>query len=157
VTAKPVIGVIGSAGPSVSGFELARETGRLLAEAGAAVLCGGLGGVMEAACRGAAEAGGLSIGLLPGTDPAEANPFLTVPLPTGLGHTRNALIARAALGLIAVEGGLGTISEAALGLKMGKPVAGLACSFDLPGLMTVSSPKEAVELILSLTANRDAG
>ncbi len=104
---------------------------------------------MEAAARGAREGGGISIGLLPGEDSSLANPYLTVALPTGLGHARNALIARAAQGLIAVQGDLGTLSEIALGLKMGKPVATLDCPHDLEGLIKASNPAQAVEKILS--------
>ncbi|MBW1711600.1 MAG: TIGR00725 family protein [Deltaproteobacteria bacterium] len=148
---KPVIGVIGSGSPSTQGRDLARRVGFLLAQAGAFVLCGGLGGVMEAACQGTSQAGGESIGFLPGPDRGQANPYLTIPLATDMGHARNALIARAAWGLIAVEGELGTISEAALGLKMGKPVVGLSCSWNLPGLIIVASPEEAVEKILDLS------
>ena len=143
--AKTVIGVIGSASPTDTGFETARQVGRLLAEYGAVILCGGLSGVMEAACKGAREGGGLSVGLLPGRDSGQANPYVTIPLPTGLGHTRNAVIARAASGLVAIEGGLGTVSEAALGLKMGKPVVGLDNAFSLPGLISVDSPQQAVD------------
>ncbi len=147
---RPVIGVIGAAAPSEEGYALARAVGSLLARAGAVVLCGGLGGVMEAACRGVEEAGGLSIGLLPGPDAEAANAHLTVALPTGMGHGRNYLIARAAAGLIAVEGGLGTISEMALALKMKKPVVGLRSSLDLPGLIKMAAPAEAVETILRI-------
>lgn len=143
-----VIGVIGSSAPSRQGYELARRVGSELAQAGAIILCGGLTGVMEAACRGAEEGGGLSVGLLPGPHPGEANPFVAIALPTGLGHARNALIARAAAGLIAVEGGLGTISEAALALKMGKVVVGLRTDFDLPGLIKAETAEEAVAKVL---------
>ncbi|MEW6262332.1 MAG: TIGR00725 family protein [Thermodesulfobacteriota bacterium] len=144
-----VIGVVGAASPTEDGYALAREVGRLLAQAGAVVLCGGLGGIMEGACLGAGEGGGLSVGLLPGSLSEEANPYLTIPLPTALDHTRNAIIARAARGLIAVEGGLGTISEMALALKMKKPVVGLATKYDLPGLVKAATPREAVNKILT--------
>ena len=147
--AGPVIGVVGSALPQGRGYELARQVGYNLARSGAIVLCGGLAGVMEAAARGAHEGGGISVGLLPGADPSQANPYLTVVLPTDMGHARNALIARAALGLIAVQGGLGTLSEIALGLKMGKPVVGLDCPHELPGLIKAEDPSRAVELTLS--------
>ena len=113
------------------------------------MLCGGLSGVMEAAAQGAAEGGGISIGLLPGADSSQANKFLTVALPTDMGHARNVIIARAAAGLIAVQGELGTLSEIALGLKMGKPVAALDCPHNLPGLVQAESPARAVEIILS--------
>jgi len=147
--ARLVIGVIGSSAPSRQGYELARRVGSELAQADAIVLCGGLTGVMEAACKGVEEGGGLSIGLLPGAHPGEANSFVAIPLPTDLGHARNALIARAAAGLIAVEGGLGTISEAALGLKMGKVVVGLRNDFDLPGLIKAETAEEAVAKALA--------
>lgn len=146
----PLIGVVGSGRPSPRGERWSREVGRLLARAGATVLCGGLGGVMEAAALGAKEAGGMSVGLLPGPDPAAANPHLTVALATGMGETRNALIARAAQGLVAVEGELGTLSEMALGLKMGKPVVALASPWELPGLVSAADPQEAVKKLLSL-------
>jgi len=145
-----LIGVVGSGRPSTLGARLAREVGRLLAQAGATILCGGLGGVMEAVALGAKEAGGLSVGLLPGPDPSAANPHLTVALATDLGQARNALIARAAQGLIAVEGELGTLSEMALGLKMGKPVVALASPWDLPGLVKAADPKDAVDKLLGL-------
>jgi uncharacterized protein (TIGR00725 family) len=140
-----VIGA-GEAGPQL--LALAREVGRLIAQAGAVVLCGGLGGVMAAAAQGATEAGGVSIGILPGPDRRQANPHLTYSLPTNLGHARNMIIAHAAEALIAVGGGYGTISEAAIGLKLGKPVIALAVDWDLPGLRRAASPQEAVALAL---------
>jgi len=103
----------------------AESVGRALAQAGAVIVCGGLGGAMEAAARGAAAAGGVVIGILPGADRAAANPHVTVALPTGMGEMRNALIVRAADALIAVGGEYGTLSEIALALKAGKPVVGL--------------------------------
>lgn len=103
----------------------AEEVGRRLAEAGAVVVCGGLGGVMEAACRGARAAGGLTVGILPGAERADANDFVDVALPTGLGEARNSLVVRAADALVAVGGGYGTLSEIAHALKAGTPVVGL--------------------------------
>lgn len=150
MTAGPVIGVVGSAAPHGRGYELAREVGLYLARAGAVVLCGGLSGVMEAVARGAGEGDGISVGLLPGADASQANPFLTVVLPTALGHARNVIIATAAEGLVAVQGGLGTLSEIALGLKMGKPVVALDCPHDLAGLIKADNPAQAIEIILSL-------
>ena len=105
--------------------EQAEEIGRLIARAGAVLVCGGLGGVMEAAGRGATSEGGVVIGILPATDRSEANPYLTWSLPTGMGEMRNALIVRAADVLIAVAGEFGTLSEVALALKTGVPVVGL--------------------------------
>jgi len=104
---------------------IAGQVGYLLAEAGATVLTGGLGGVMAAAAQGCARAGGTSIGLLPGADRADASPHLTVSLPTGLGELRNGLLVRAADGLIAVGGSWGTLSEIALARRVGKPVVAL--------------------------------
>ena len=114
---------------------------------GAVVVCGGLGGVMEAACRGAKEAGGTRSGILPGTDRAAANPFVDTAVPTGLGEARNALVVRAADALIAVGGGYGTLSEIALALKAGKPVVGLD-SWDIEGVVAVADPAAAVAAVL---------
>jgi uncharacterized protein (TIGR00725 family) len=126
---------------------VAEEVGRLLAEAGAVVVTGGLGGVMEAASKGAREAGGTTLGLLPGADRSGANPWLTVAVPTGMGEARNALVARAADGLVAVGGEWGTLSEIALALKAGKPVAGLD-SWELEGVDRFDTPAEAVTALL---------
>ena len=104
----------------------AYEVGAALATAGAAVVTGGLGGVMAAACRGAADAGGLTLGLLPGTDRAAANPWLTLSVPSGLGEARNALVVRSADAVIAVGGSWGTLSEVALARRLGRVVISLA-------------------------------
>lgn len=121
-----VVGVVG-AGSGVGAVpeEQAEAVGRALAEAGAVVVCGGLGGVMAAACRGAVSAGGTTVGILPGTDRRAANPWVTVPLPTGLGELRNGLVVRSSDALVAVDGEYGTLSEIALALKLGRPVVGL--------------------------------
>lgn len=111
------------------------------------LVCGGLEGVMEAACRGAKEAGGTTIGILPGTDRGAANPFVDVAVPTGLGEARNALVVRAADALVAVGGGYGTLSEIALALKAGKPVVGLG-TWDVDGVEAADSPEAAVETVL---------
>jgi uncharacterized protein (TIGR00725 family) len=145
--ARPVyLAVIGGGQVSVAVAALAREVGRAAARRGAVLLCGGLGGVMAAAAQGAQEAGGVSLGILPDGDRSRANPYLTYSLPTNLGHARNVLIAHSADALIAVDGELGTISEAAIALKLGKPVIALQTAWDLPGLKRASSPQEAVEL-----------
>lgn len=120
------IAVIGTSEPDPVTDGLAEAVGTLLAEAGVIVLCGGLGGVMAAACRGARSAGGLTVGFLPGRDPAEANPFVEVVVPTDLGEARNALVAGAAGAVIAVGGGFGTLSEIALALRRQTPVVGVA-------------------------------
>src|SRR5437763_1953008 len=119
------VAVVGPGEASTAEIAAAEAVGRGLARAGAAVVCGGLGGVMEAACRGAAENGGLTIGILPGSDRRGANEWVKVAIPTGLGELRNGLIVRAADAVIAVGGAYGTLSEIALALKTGVPVIAL--------------------------------
>jgi uncharacterized protein (TIGR00725 family) len=148
------IAVAGAGDCSATTAEIAADVGRRIGKAGCALVCGGLGGVMEAACRGAKEAGGLTIGILPGSDPASANPFVDVPVATGLGEARNALVARCCDSLIAIEGGFGTLSEIALALKMGKVVVSLG-SWELPmpsgaKFLSAASPEEAVRLATAL-------
>jgi uncharacterized protein (TIGR00725 family) len=121
--------------------------GRELAARGAVVVCGGLGGVMEAACRGAKEGGGVTVGILPGTDRAAANSFVDVAIPSGLGEARNALVVRAADALVAVGGGYGTLSEIALALKAGKQVVGLD-TWDIEGVVAAPDPEAAVAAVL---------
>jgi uncharacterized protein (TIGR00725 family) len=134
---------------------VAEEIGRLLARAGAVLVCGGMTGVMEAACKGARTEGGATVGLLPGGDRAQANPYVSVALPTGLGEMRNALIVRAADAVIAVAGEYGTLSEIALALKTGVPVVGIE-TWDLErAIEPATSPAEAVESALRL-ARRSA-
>jgi uncharacterized protein (TIGR00725 family) len=111
------------------------------------VVCGGLGGVMEAACRGAKEAGGQTVGILPGSDRAAANEFVDVAIPTGLGEARNALVVRAADALIAVGGGYGTLSEIALALKAGKRVVGVD-SWEIDGVVVTADPVAAAATAL---------
>lgn len=146
---RPLVAVCGAGSCDQDLAELARETGRLLARAGAALICGGLGGTMAAAAKGAKEAGGLTVGLLPGNSPDDANQFIDLPLATGLGHGRNALIARAAEAIIALPGGPGTLSEIALGLKMGRPVIGLTAWSEIQGVIPAATPEEAVSIALA--------
>jgi uncharacterized protein (TIGR00725 family) len=124
----------------------AESVGRGLAARGAVVVCGGLGGAMEAACRGAKEAGGTTVGLLPGRDRDDANPYVDIAVPTGLGEARNALVVRTADALIAIGRGYGTLSEIALALRTGKRVVGLG-TWEIEGIEPVSSPDEAVEAV----------
>jgi uncharacterized protein (TIGR00725 family) len=126
----------------------AERVGRELAKHGAVLVSGGLGGAMEAACRGARESGGTTVGLLPGLDRGAANQFVDVALPTGLGEARNALVVRAADGLIAVGGGFGTLSEIALALKAGKRVIGLD-SWEIDGVEPAASAEQAVAAVLA--------
>lgn len=146
---KPIIGVIGGSTCTPEETALAIETGRLLAECGAILVCGGLSGVMEAVAKGAQANAGITVGILPGADPAAANRYIDVPLATGLGEMRNFLIVRAAHALIAIGGGVGTLSEIALAQRIGKPVVGLHDSFrnavDIP---RVENPGDAVRWAL---------
>ncbi|MGB9301567.1 MAG: TIGR00725 family protein, partial [Anaerolineae bacterium] len=119
-----MVAVIGDGFCSADTALLAEEVGRLLAQKGAAVVCGGLGGVMEAACRGAKEAGGLTIGILPGTSRRDANPYVDIPIVTGIREARNVIVVSSAQSVIAVSGSFGTLSEIAHALKLGIPVVG---------------------------------
>src|SRR3954452_2780537 len=110
---EPYVAVVGPGEAAPEEIATAEEVGRLLAERGALVVCGGLGGVMEAACRGAKEGGGATLGILPGLDRSHANPYVDVAVPTGLGEARNAFVVRAADALVAVGGEYGTLSEIA--------------------------------------------
>jgi uncharacterized protein (TIGR00725 family) len=119
------VGVIGESACSRAAAARAERVGRAIAEAGAVLLCGGLGGVMEAASRGAARAGGTVVGLLPGFDAGDANRWVTLPIVTGMDQARNVILVRSCDAVIAVGGRYGTLSEIALALKLGKPVVGL--------------------------------
>ena len=150
--------MVGSGRPDARTDAAAEVVGRDLAAGGAVVVCGGLGGVMEAACRGAKEAGGTTVGLLPGSDRADANPFVDVAVPTGLGEARNALVARAADALVAVGGEFGTLSEIALALKLGTPVVGLDTwelgkgGEPVEAIARAETPGEAARLALEAAA-----
>jgi len=119
------VAVIGPGDATSDLLQHAEEVGRLLARRGAIVLCGGLGGCMAAAARGARSAGGMCVGILPGYDAGAANEWVDLPLPTGLGEARNVLVAAGAEAVIAVGGGPGTLSEIALALRLGRRVVGL--------------------------------
>ena len=147
VMSSRYVAVCGASEPDATQRRLAREVGRLLAEAGAVVLCGGLGGVMEAAGEGAAGAGGTVVGLLPGPDRSAGNPHLTVALATGLGEARNAVLTCAADSVIAIGRGWGTLSEIALARKRGREVIALD-SWQVEGIPTAGSPEEAVRAAL---------
>jgi len=144
-----VIGVVGSGDTEKRHDPLAMEVGSLIARHGAVMVCGGLSGIMEAASRGAAQEGGTTIGILPGSDKVEANPHITFPIPTGLGVARNVLIVKTADVLIALPGGPGTLSEIALALNIGKPVVDLG-GWKIEETRTASTADEAVLLALEL-------
>jgi uncharacterized protein (TIGR00725 family) len=141
------VAVCGASQPTPRQRELAHEVGRLLAGAGATVLCGGLGGVMEAVSMGVAEAGGMVVGILPGDDRSAGNPHLTVAIPTGLGEGRNVVLIRAADSVIAIGRGYGTLSEIALALRAACPAVGLD-TWSVEGLPAVETPDEAVRMAL---------
>ena len=153
--ARSYIAVCGPDPASETVAAQAETVGRLLARAGAVVVCGGHGGVMEAAARGAAGEGGIVVGFLPGSDRTAGNPYLTVAIPTGMGEMRNALIVRAADAIVAVGGEFGTLSEIALALKAGKPVIGLGTwriarddGNTVDAVIRVDSPEEAARRAL---------
>ena len=144
------VAVVGASQATVADMRDAEEVGRLLAERGAIVVCGGRGGVMAGAAKGAAEAGGTVVGMLPGEDRSDANEWVTVSIPTGMGELRNGLIVRAADVMIAVGGSYGTLSEVALGLRADLSVYGLH-TWEIDGIEQVQSPAEAVERALAAT------
>lgn len=156
------IAVLGPSEASVDEMQSAQEVGRLLAAAGAIVVCGGGRGVMEAASRGAHDAGGTTVGLLPGRDRAGGNPYLTLAIPTGLGEARNALVVQAGQVAIAIGGSLGTLSEIALALKAGIRVIGLGTweATDPRGedlaIQRAASPAEAVKTALEAAGRETA-
>lgn len=149
-----LVAVIGPGSCSEEEWGRAFDVGAEIARRGLGVVCGGLGGAMEAACRGCAAFGGECVGILPGTDPSEGNPYLSFAIPTGMGEGRNVLVVRAGAGAIAVGGEYGTLSEIALALKLGKPVVTLGgWSLQHPSglgerLLRADSAAEAVELLL---------
>jgi uncharacterized protein (TIGR00725 family) len=144
------IGVIGPREATDEQTAVAEAVGAALGTIGFAVVCGGRQGIMEAVCRGVAGAGGVSIGLLPETDASCANPFVTVPIATGIGEARNALIARAAFCLVAIGDSYGTLSEVALGLHFGRPVIGLCGAAQLAGVHHLDSAQAAIDAVASL-------
>lgn len=151
-----VIGVIGESRFSDAAHEaLAEEVGRRIAAAGCTLICGGLGGVMEAACRGSRTAGGMTIGILPGSDRKEANAFVDVAVATGMGQTRNTIIVLTADALIAIGGGYGTLSEIGFALRQGRPVVGLRTwdatrAGERAPIVVVQTPEQAVGEALRL-------
>ena len=152
-----IIAVVGSGTASDELRALAEEAGREVARQGAVLVTGGLGGVMEAASRGAHEEGGVTVGILPGTDTHEANPWVEIPIATGLGQARNVIVVTAAHAVVAIGGEYGTLSEIAHALKIGKPVVGLH-TWELAkefaeqdeNIIAAFSPAEAVNLAIAL-------
>jgi len=146
----PLIGGIGAGTCSNEVAQLAREVGQEIAGRGGVLLCGGLGGVMAAAARGAKEAGGTTVGILPGPSIQDANPYIDIPVATNMGQARNAILVQTAQALVAVAGGYGTLSEMALALKIRKAVVALRPQFDIVGVQRVDTARDAVAMILQL-------
>jgi uncharacterized protein (TIGR00725 family) len=144
------VSVIGS---GAANEERAEEVGRLLAERGCTVVCGGRGEVMAAAARGAKAAGGTTIGILPGTNRADANEWIDHVVVTGLGHARNAVVAASGDAVIAVGGAYGTLTEIGFARIFGRPVVILEPGLDVEGVSRAATPAEAVELALASVAD----
>jgi len=150
------IGVIGRSEVLPETARMAEEVGRYIAGHGAALVCGGLGGVMEAACRGAFEAGGLTIGILPGNSRHEANKWVKIPIVTGMGYARNMAVVKTSQAVIAIDGSYGTLTEIAYALQSGIPVIGLKTwqiflnGIEENGIIRAENPLEAVETAFSL-------
>lgn len=153
---KELIAVIGGSQASADILEMAEQVGRLLAARDVGVVCGGLTGVMEAVCRGAWQAGGLTVGILPTNRVEDANPYVQVKIPTGIGTARNALVVRSGRAVIAIDGGYGTLTEIGYALAEGIPVVALA-SWEIgidgkadSAINRAATPEEAVETALTL-------
>ena len=157
---KKIIAVIGGGQCTQKEARLAEEVGRELAKRGAVLVCGGLGGVMETACRGASSEGGTTIGILPGEDSQAANPYVQIPVATGMGYARNIAVVKSARAVIAVGGSYGTLSEIGHALQGGTPVIGLGTwSLSRNGredgaIIPAQSPAEAVDKALDLASKK---
>jgi uncharacterized protein (TIGR00725 family) len=157
---QKIFAVIGAGQPSPEEALLAEEVGREIARNGVALVCGGLGGVMEAACRGASSEGGITIGILPGDNARTANPYVQVPVVTGLGYARNVVVVKSAQAVIAIGGSYGTLSEIAHALQNGIPVIGLnTWSLSRKGIqdnsiISASSPLDAVDIALKIIGEK---
>ncbi len=145
-----IISVIGAGSCDKKTFSTAEDVGRLITQRGATLITGGLGGVMEAASKGAHEAGGTVVGILPGFSNADANKYVTVPLATGLSHARNVIVVRSADAVIAVAGEYGTLSEIAIALKLGKPVIGINTWEHIDGIVKADTAEDAVSRAFDL-------
>ncbi|MCK5787312.1 MAG: TIGR00725 family protein [Candidatus Sabulitectum sp.] len=145
-----LISVIGGNTSSQEEHDFAFKLGGLLADRGLSVVCGGGSGVMEAVCRGCTEAGGLTVGILPGEEPSQANAFVSLALPTGLGVSRNRMVVLAGEAVCAIGGSYGTLSEISFALQAGKPVCCYGNWEIIPGISRVSTPEEALEFVLEM-------
>lgn len=141
---KKIVGVIGTANATADELKIAEEVGRLIAERGWIIVNGGLGGVMEAASRGAADAGGVVVGIIPQADASLANQYVHIPIATNMGFARNAIIAHTAQALIAVGGAYGTLTEISMGLNLGRPVFGIN-TWEIEGVVAKQDASSAVD------------
>ena len=154
-----IITIVGGNDPSDQELLWAEQVGRGLAERGVVVVTGGQGGVMEAASKGAFEAGGLTVGILPGSSPQDANPYVTIPVLTGMSYARNIIVVKTGRVVIAVGGAFGTLSEIAHALGDGIPTIGLGTwellreGIDEDGIVRVNNPEEAVEKAIEIAQN----
>lgn len=147
---KPVVAIIGASKCSKKLRDMAAEAGRYVAEQGGVVVCGGLGGIMEGAARGAHEAGGTTIGILPSSEKEDANEFIEFVIPTGFGEARNVMVVRAADAVIAFPGKYGTLSEMALALRDKKPVISISAWKLGDEIIQMDDPKEAAAKALEM-------
>ena len=152
---KTIIGIIGESQASDEEFRVAEEVGVQIARRGGIIVCGGLGGVMEASCKGAKSANGLTIGIIPGSSRHDANPYIDIPIVTGMSHGRNIIVVHTSNAIIAIGGSHGTLSEIAFALKLGIPIIGIKTWDVSAEIKKVSSPKEAVDLAFDLARNRE--
>ena len=146
---KTHIGVIGAGECSLEMYNQATELGRLIGQNNWILFCGGLGGIMEGAAKGCYKTGGMTVGILPGNDKDSANPFITLPIATGLGEGRNLLLVRASEVIVAITGGYGTLSEIGFALKIGKRVIGLNTWPGIDGVEYVETPEQAIQRIIA--------
>lgn len=145
-----IVGVIGASKCSRSIAAIAEHVGKGIAERGDILICGGLGGVMEAACKGAKARGGLTVGILPGNDKTSANPWVDIPIATGFGYARNLVIVQSSDGIIAISGSYGTLSELAFASKLGVPLVGISTWEIEAPIIKVETAEEALKELYSI-------
>lgn len=152
---ETIIGVIGAANASEKEKRTSEEVGVLIAKKDCFLLCGGMGGVMEAACRGAKSAGGTTIGILPGPEASSANRFIDIPIVTGMGEARNVIVAKSSHSIIAIGGSFGTLSEISFALKSGIPVIGLDTWDVSEEIIKCETPEQAVRTAFELSSLKE--
>ena len=153
---EKVIGVIGAGDAAGDEYDAALETGREIARRKFTLVCGGMGGVMEAACKGAKSEGGLTVGIIPTYSKNDANPYVDIPVVTGMGHGRNIIVVSSSHAIIAIGGSFGTLSEIAFALRLGIPVVGIKTWDVSSDIKQAENPREAVEMAAGLVDARAA-